>query len=255
MATDDAGMLSAAIVDDEPLARSRLRRLLERVAGHRIKVVAECVDVNELLEASRRIHLDVLFLDIELPGGNGFTALQRWNGPTPIIIFVTAYEHHGVRAFAEKAVDYLLKPVSMERLRDTVSRILEKIPLPGGRTDQAGKRISFDVGRRTVLIAEEDIEAVRVKGNYLDIETRSGTFTRRQPLTDFLEELSPDTFFRIHRSTAVRSSAISDVLAIGSSRYMITLKSGQNVVSGRLYSKVVQRLAGRSGRSEQTNGN
>ena len=116
-------MLTAVIVDDEPLARQRLRRLLGKVAGTVIQVVAECTDVDELMRLAQRTQVDVLFLDIELPGGNGFTALRRWNGPPPKVVFVSAYDQHGVRAFEDRAVDYLLKPVSAERLRDTVSRL------------------------------------------------------------------------------------------------------------------------------------
>ncbi len=247
-------MLYAAIVDDEPLARSRLHRLIEKVAGQRIKVVAECVDVSELLSVSGDIHLDILFLDIELPGGNGFTALRRWNGSTPMVVFVTAYDHHGVQAFAENAIDYLLKPVSMDRLRETISRIEDRVHIAKRHADPSGKRLPFQVGRRTVLVDEQQIELVRVNGNYLDVETPKGTYTRRQPLADFLQELEPGSFSRIHRSTAVRSTSVENVLAIGSGRYAVTLSSGKSAVSGRLYSKVVQGLVRKVTRRELTRG-
>lgn len=247
-------MLYAAIVDDEQLARSRLRRLLEKIAGQRIKVVAECVDVGELLAVSGDVHLDILFLDIELPGGNGFTALRRWNGSTPMVVFVTAYDHHGVQAFAENAIDYLLKPVSLDRLRETISRIEDRVHSVRRHAELSGKKLSFDVGRRTVLVDEQQIELVRVKGNYLDIETSNGTYTRRQPLTDFLRELEPESFSRIHRSAAIRSTSIENALAIGSGRYVVTLASGKSVISGRLYCKVVQGLLHKAARRELTQG-
>ena len=87
---------NAVIVDDEPLARQRLRRLLGKLAGPAIHIVAECAEVDELLRLARRARIDVLFLDIELPGGDGFTALRRWNGPPPLVVFVSAYDRHGV---------------------------------------------------------------------------------------------------------------------------------------------------------------
>lgn len=234
--------LHAAIVDDEPLARSRLRRLLEKVSGNRIKMVAECVDVDELMEVSREVQIDVLFLDIELPGGNGFTALRRWNGKTPMVVFVTAYEQHGVQAFADRAVDYLLKPVSTERLRETVMRLEERALVTRKNSEPPGKKIAFNIGRRTTLVSEDAIQVIRANGNYLDIETSIGTFTRRQPLMEFLDSLTDNRFIRIHRSIAIKTSSIDGFLAIGSGRYMINLACGKSVVSGRAYREVVQAL-------------
>ena len=240
--------LNAAIVDDEPFARQRLRRLLGKVAGAAITIVAECTDVDELLEQARRMRVDVLFLDIELPGGDGFTALRRWNGPLPQVVFVTAYEQHGVRAFDDRAVDYLLKPLSAERLRETVSRLkpvvvpdVEGDPSPGGR------RLPLQLGRRIVMVAEAEIQMIRAQGNYLDIETRRGTFTLRRPLVDFVGGLDADAFVRVHRSSVIRAAAAAEVLALGSGRYRITLDCRRTLDSGRYYREIVQtRLAGRS---------
>lgn len=236
-------MLRAAIVDDEPLARSRLRRLLSKVAGPDVQIVAECVDVDELLHAAKNIHVDVLFLDIELPGGNGFTALRRWNGPAPLVVFVTAYEQHALQAFADRALDYLLKPVSADRLRETLSRLQERIP--SARSGHGGddvRRLPLQVGRRTRMVSESEIQLIRANGNYLDIETLRGTFTVRRPMAEFLGDLDATTFARVHRSAAIRSAAVRDVVAIGSGRYQITLSCGRTLVSGRLYRPVVQKL-------------
>lgn len=95
-------ILRAAIVDDEPLARGRLRRLLRSASNGDIMVVVECVDVEDVLTEAMQTPIDVLFLDIELPGGDGFSALQRWVGPPPLVVFVTAYSQHGVRAFEDR---------------------------------------------------------------------------------------------------------------------------------------------------------
>ena len=239
--------LKAAILDDEPLARQRLRRLLGKVAGAAVQVVAECTDVDELIRFARHHRVDVLFLDIELPGGDGFSALRRWNGPPPRVVFVSAYDQHGVRAFEDRAVDYLLKPVSAERLRETLSRLLPHAPpatAQGATTDV--RRLPLPLGRRTVMVDEADIQLIRARGNYLDIETKRGTFTFRRTLGDLLNELDAGTFLRVHRSCVVRIAAAIEVITLGSGRYRLTLDCGRQVVTGRQYRVHVQRsLIGR----------
>lgn len=243
-------MLQAAIVDDEHLARSRLRRLLENVAGTKVRVVAECVDVDDLLQTVEDMRIDVLFLDIELPGGDGFSALSRWNGSMPLVVFVTAYEQHGVRAFDSRAIDYLLKPVSADRLRETVARLEGRVlPQRIRERQEVTRKLSLQVGRRKKVISEDSIQVIRSKGNYVDVETLEGTFTLRQPLAEFLGGLDPTRFMRVHRSAAVRSAAVVDVLSMGSGRYQITLDCGRTQTSGRLYREAVQELvkAGQEG--------
>lgn len=239
--------LNAVILDDEPLARQRLRRLLGKVAGAGVQVVAECTDVDELMRLARRTRVDVLFLDIELPGGDGFTALRRWNGPPPSVVFVSAYDQHGVRAFEDRAVDYLLKPVSAERLRETLSRLLPAYPPAGAPPpDARRRRLPLQLGRRTVMVDEADIQAIRARGNYVDIETKRGTFTFRCTLGEFIRELDADTFLRVHRSCVIRIAAAIEVITLGSGRYRLTLDCGRQVVTGRQYREHVQRnLIGR----------
>ncbi|MBN8800424.1 MAG: response regulator transcription factor [Stenotrophomonas acidaminiphila] len=239
--------LNAVILDDEPLARQRLRRLLGKVAGAGVQVVAECTDVDELMRLAQRTRVDVLFLDIELPGGDGFTALRRWNGPPPSVVFVSAYDQHGVRAFEDRAVDYLLKPVSAERLRETLSRLLPAYPPAGAPPPDAHRRrLPLQLGRRTVMVDEADIQAIRARGNYVDIETKRGTFTFRCALGEFIRELDADTFLRVHRSCVIRIAAAIEVITLGSGRYRLTLDCGRQVVTGRQYREHVQRnLIGR----------
>lgn len=241
--------LNAVIVDDEPLARQRLRRLLGKVAGPTINILAECTDVDELMRLARRVRIDVLFLDIELPGGDGFTALRRWNGPPPHAVFVSAYDQHAVRAFEDRAIDYLLKPVSAERLRETISRLGSRAPADiksDPITD--GRKLSLQLGRRTVMVDEADVQVVRAQGNYLDIETKLGTFTFRRALVEFVDELDDSAFVRVHRSSVIRVAAVTEVLTLGSGRYRLTLDCGRAIVTGRQYREIVQKtLIGRLG--------
>lgn len=241
-------VLKAAIVEDEPLARSRLRRLLKSASNGSIMVVVECVDVEDVLTEALQTPIDVLFLDIELPGGDGFTALRRWPGPPPMVVFVTAYGEHGVRAFEDRAVDYLMKPVSLDRIRDTIGRLEQQAAVRHGITFSAGeseRRHAMPVGRRKHLIPESCIELICADGNYLEVKTSRGNYTIRRTLGDFIAELDGRQFMRVHRSTVVRSSAVTEVTPIGSGRFELVLRSGERIATGRNYRELVQKLAAR----------
>lgn len=236
--------LRAAIVDDEPLARIRLRRLLARVGRGTIEVVAECVDADELLAAAARTQLDLLFLDIEMPGGDGFGALARWRGPRPQVVFVTAYMEHGVRAFDARATDYLVKPVSAERLRDTVERVRSAAPhlepMPPPATE--GRRLPLQVGQRTHLVPEDRIDLILAQRNYLEIHADGAVYAIRSTLAGLLADLDPQRFVQLHRSAVVRLEAISQIQPAGSARFRITLRGGQQLHSGRRFRQQVQAL-------------
>jgi len=232
--------LRAAIVDDEPLARARLRRLLAKVAGRQVQVVAECVDADELLATAAGTALDVVFLDIQMPGADGFGALSRWQGPRPQVVFVTAYAEHAARAFDASAADYLLKPVSAERLQDTLQR-LRRARLEPARAE-TGRRLPLPIGQRTHLVPTAHIDLVRSEGNYLHVRTYQGHYTIRSTLADFRARLEPDAFAQLHRSAIVRLGAIRDIQSLGSGRFIITLHDGHAFNSGRSYRTQVRVL-------------
>lgn len=236
--------LRAAIIDDEPLARARLRRLLEKVGGA-IRVVAECVDADELLATAANCAIDVLFLDIEMPGGNGFGALARWQGPRPQVVFVTAYAHHGVRAFDARATDYLMKPVSADRLRDTLERVRHAAAHASPATEvPSGKRLPLSIGQRTHLVPAVQIDLVLAHGNYLEVHAAGATYMIRNTLADFHAKLEPENFIRLHRSAIVRVAAIREIKPVGSGRFRIGLHGGRHLHSGRHFRDQVHALLG-----------
>lgn len=237
-------ILRAAIVDDEPLARTRLRRLLSRIGSGGVEVVAECVDVDELLETAAGVDLDVVFLDIEMPGGNGFSALTRWRGPRPQIVFVTAYPQHGALAFDVRAVDYLLKPVAEDRLRDTLER-LQAAERSGASADEpvpAADRLPLKAGQRTHLVAMDRIDLVVAEGNYLQVHADGSVYAVRSTLTDFQRRLDGRRFVKIHRSSIVRIAAVREVRAAGSARFRVILRDGRSLHSGRRFREAVMAL-------------
>ena len=207
-------MLTAVIVDDEPLARQRLRRLLGKVAGTVIQVVAECTDVDELMRLAQRTQVDVLFLDIELPGGNGFTALRRWNGPPPRVVFVSAYDQHGVRAFEDRAVDYLLKPVRAARLAEAIAKARRLRPPADEilRQMAPATRSHFSICERGRILLVPVAEVLYLKAEQKYVVARSA---EREYLLDEslvqLEDEFPERFLRIHRNCLIARHAVKGV--------------------------------------------
>ncbi|WP_051278639.1 LytR/AlgR family response regulator transcription factor [Solimonas flava] len=234
--------LQVAIVDDEPLARARLRRLLQKIDGERIRIALECVDAEELLHEAGRVPLDALFLDIEMPGGGGFGALQRWPGTPPVVVFVTAYSEHAVRAFDARALDYLVKPVAEDRLRDTVARLRALDGRSPPAADAPHARIALPLGPSTHLVALDDIDLIVARGNYLDIHAIDRTYVVRRTLREFLAGLDPARFVQLHRSAVVRVGAIRAIRPQGSGRFRLELRGERRVHTGRNFRARVQAL-------------
>ncbi|MDO5506575.1 MAG: LytTR family DNA-binding domain-containing protein [Pseudoxanthomonas suwonensis] len=252
--------MRVAIVDDEPLARSRVRRLLQRVAAADVTIVAECADAIELLEAATAQTFDVLFLDIDMPECDAFQAIDRWQGPLPQLVFVTAHPAHGARAFDVRATDYLLKPISAERLADAMQRVRERhgqghagdASPPVATKASAGDipRIPLQIGRQTRLVPVADIDAVLAEGNYVEVRTRSGRYLVREPLQEFAANLD-DAFIRIHRSAIVRRTSIVAITPLGSLRYRVELRDGSRIQSSRGHAAAVRELLELTPRSGQ----
>lgn len=246
--------LRVAIVDDEPLARARLRRLLERSDGARVEVAVECTDGADLAAALARTPVDAVFLDIQMPEADGFAALARLPPPHPAIVFVTGFKQHAVRAFDVRATDYLLKPVSARRLAETLARLVQaRDATPGATRAQPPapaatappsypQRLPLPLGQRRCLVPVDEIELVIAQRNYLEVQTRDRSFVLRQPLAAFAAGLDPQRFLQIHRSLIVRIGAVREIKALESARFRLTLDSGKQIRSGRHYRAAVRAL-------------
>lgn len=136
-----APALRVAIVDDEPLARSRLRRLLGQIACPPTTILFECGNAEAVLAEGPGLALDAVFIDIEMPGGSGLAALEQWQGPRPEFVFVTAHHEHALKAFDLQATDYVTKPVSEKRLHQTLTRLWShcRATGPGASADGSGE--------------------------------------------------------------------------------------------------------------------
>ncbi|MCK5528883.1 MAG: response regulator transcription factor [Kiritimatiellae bacterium] len=206
--------LKCIIVDDERLARASLRALLE--AHPELEIVAEASSVNEALEAISKYQPELVFLDIQMPGGTGFDLLKKLDNP-PTIIFVTAYDKYAVRAFEVNALDYLLKPVEQERLRGCLEKLLSAPQLRCCHSAAADSPLRFDdevlldSGTRCILVAVADILAVRADGNYTRVIMNDGEeIFVRVSLTRWIKRLPTVNFKQLTRSLLLNFDAVHE---------------------------------------------
>jgi two-component system LytT family response regulator len=233
--------LRAIVVDDEPLARARLRRLLEQHEG--VQVLAEAGNGEESIAAIRRLRPDVAFLDIRMPDMDGFDVLDALGPERPSqVVFVTAYSEHAVRAFEARALDYLLKPVSAERLRQAMERLAQ--PRPAAPAASYPSRLAVPVNGRIHLVEIAEIDHVDSHANYVELHLGTRSLVLRETMTHLESRLDPARFLRVHRSRLVRLDGIVEARAHASGRYLLRLKSGAQLVTGRSYAARVRGALG-----------
>ena len=243
--------LRAIIVDDERIARTRLRRLLSEQPD--IEIVAECADGMTAVDAVRELSPDLLLLDIEMAGMNGFDVLDAL-GPErqPAVIFITAYDEHAVRAFEACALDYLLKPTSPDRLSKALRRAREhiaahprvaapsvapEVPTAGGRrfTVRSGGRISF--------VTAEEIDWVEAAGNYVILHVGKLNHMMRETMGGIEAQLPSDTFLRVSRSAIVNLRRIKELHSSPAGEDAAILVDGQRVHVTRSLREISERLS------------
>lgn len=216
--------MRALIVDDEPLARWELRRLLRPHAA--IDVVGEARDAQEGLRLIRELSPDLLFLDIQMPGMTGFELLERLGGVMPQVIFTTAYDRYAIRAFELNALDYLLKPIAPERLALAVGR------LGAGRTGALGQIFVQD-GERCWIARLEEIFLVESEGNYARLHFGRECPLIRRSLNLLEQQLDPRQFFRANRRQILNLAWIENVDHAADGGLAVTLRGGVRIALSR----------------------
>lgn len=238
--------LRAVIVDDEPLARARLGRLLAQ--EDKVEVVGVFSDGASAADALGTLAADVVFLDVRMPQVDGFTVLQRIVAPRPKIVFVTAYSEHAVRAFDAQAADYLLKPVAPDRLHESVARIRAQLAArnvaPGAGEANYPERLAVPDGPRLRMVAVRDLECVLAQGNYVELRVEGRGLLLRETMAGIQARLDPKLFIRIHRSRIVRIDLIEQVEAHGAGQYLLRMRSGMRMTSGRNYRALLRKALG-----------
>lgn len=237
-------LLRAAIVDDEPLARARLKRLLALQPD--VELVGEYADAHALIDAWPERPADVVFLDIEMPEMDGFAALAQLDPPCAQVVFVTAYAEHAVRAFDVAATDYLVKPVAPERLLVALDRVRQARAAapPAAVASTYPERLALPIGRRIQLVDVDTIDCIEAQANYVEIRTGARSFVLRKPLSAVQDELDPKLFARVHRSIVVRVDAVTAIEPLPSARFRLSLANGETVMTGRSYRDQVRQAFG-----------
>lgn len=237
--------MKAVVAEDEKLLRDEIVSLL-RTAWPGLEIAAACEDGGAALEAIAEHHPEVAFLDVRMPGLNGLEVAEAAavTSPRTHIVFVTAYDQYAIDAFERGAIDYLLKPVTPERLAATVKRLKSRASgeaedaaalaaiiadlrarLPAASGARRITWITASVGKETRLIGVEDIAYFRADNKYTVVVTAEGEALIRKSIRDLLEALDPDMFKQIHRSTIVNMKAIAAVTRDDQGRGTLRLKN------------------------------
>jgi len=262
-----ARAMNVLLVDDEALARRRLRRLLADADD--VTVVAECGSGGAAIDALRTHQVDLVFLDIQMPGVDGFVVAESLQGPeAPLLVFVTAHDTHAIRAFETRALDYLLKPVRKERLALALDRAREAIaarrstayarqlrsviaqldsePTAGAFAAPAvptAERIEVRDGERVRFVATADVAWAEAKGPHVLLHTKQGVFEIRDTLARLEASLDTRRFVRIHRSFIVNLSQIKELQPWFGGDAVLVLHGGQQLKVSRTYrAQLRQRL-------------
>lgn len=237
-------MIRALLVDDEELARDRLRRLL--VESSDVEIVGEAADGAEAMEQITTLSPDVVFLDIQMPGCTGLEVAASLSDPRPHIVFCTAYDQYAIDAFELHAVDYLLKPVSRARLDKALERVRgggAPAAIPPTASSASLKRFLARKGNRFRVIAATDVVCFVSENGLTKLQTSSEHFWIAPTLNDLEDRIDPAQFFRISRAAIVNLDAVHEVTPGDSGQGSVTLRDGTRLeVSRRRFRDFSERL-------------
>lgn len=251
------GDVTALIVDDERLMREQLRQRLAR-AWPQLQIRAEAENGIKALELFEVHKPDLLFLDIRMPGLTGLDVAARLNGRAHIV-FITAYDQHAIEAFERGAIDYLLKPVEEERLAVTVERLRARLAQEPIKLDDVIVRlaerlatpaaksylrwIKASLGANLRIIPVEEIVYFHAEDKYTRIFTAQQEVLVKKPIKELVDELDPERFWQIHRSTIVNAAEITGAVRDLRGRLMLTLKSREDKIEvSRSYTHLFKQM-------------
>jgi two-component system LytT family response regulator len=247
--------IRAIIVDDEELARDRLRGLLDREPD--IQVIGEAGDGQTAVSLIEKLKPDLVFLDVQMPELNGFEVLSALE-ERPNVIFVTAHDQFALKAFDVHAVDYLLKPFDRERFQTALHRAMSKI-----RSEKPGEakpdlnavleevkpknveRLLVKTQGRVLLVKVGDIDWVEAADNYVTLHVGKDVHMMRETMTSLEDRLPSDKFMRISRSTIVNVERIQELQPMFHGEYIVVLKNGARLTLSRSYRDKLDQLMGR----------
>jgi two-component system, LytTR family, response regulator len=243
------------VVDDEPLSRTALSRVLSRRRDVERFDVAE--DGPQAIRLLKQMSYDVLLLDIQMPEMSGLElvdAVKRQSKSIPAVIFVTAYHEHAVMAFEKKALDYVLKPFAEERVQEALdqavrrsaeeraARLLEMMTQLNAMPRQS-TRIAMKVKGRILFVDLAELVAAEANGNYVLLQQRTGSWLLRESISVIAEKLKPYGFVRIHRSVLVNSAYVEAIKPCATGEYVLRTRTGKEYNVTRTYKENLRGLA------------
>ena len=218
------------IADDEPAARRGVRQLLAPFPG--FTVAGECRDGAEVLTALETINPDVVFLDIQMPGVDGFEVIRRRTPERmPIVIFLTAYDQFAIRAFEAQALDYLLKPVTEARFAATMKRVVRQLKAAGPASREPA--IVVTTARGATVLQVRDIDWIESADNYARLWAGERSYLLREPLRTLEERISARGFVRAHRRAIIRLDGVRELTWNKNGDLVAVLASGARIPVSR----------------------
>ena len=252
-----AETISVLIADDEAPARRGLRDLLDEHAD--MQVIGEARSGQEAIDAIETLKPDLVFLDIQMPEGDGFEVVRAVGvGRMPVTIFATAYDAYALKAFEVHVLDYLLKPYDRDRFEAALGRarsqlhrsrtvVDDKLRSFLQQVDERTrylKRLAVRVGERTRLVDVAEVEYFEAEANYVRLHGPRGAPLLRETLSALAAKLDPTRFARVHRSLIVQVNRVVEVESLFSGEYVLYLHSGTHITTGRTYRASVQQAFG-----------
>ncbi|MCK9209717.1 MAG: LytTR family DNA-binding domain-containing protein [Ignavibacteriaceae bacterium] len=239
--------MKVLIVDDEQPARKKIISFLNSETG--IEQISEAGNGLEAIDKIRDEKPDLVFLDIQMPGKDGFGVIAEIGSENmPPVVFVTAYDQYAIDAFDVNAVDYLLKPFDQERFKVSFNRVLDEIKIKRNKSDELRlilneikkekkylDRILINVGAKYFFVALKEILYISSAEKYAELHTIKGKYLLRETMTNLEESLDPEMFARIHRSYIVNIEQIQEMQPWSHGDYVVILKNGEKLQMSRRY--------------------
>ena len=249
-------VVRAVIVDDERLAREKIRSMLAAHAD--VEIAAECANGTDAVAEIKKLKPDLVFLDVQMPDGDGFDVIRKLrSAPLPAIIFVTAHDEYAIRAFEVEAIDYLLKPFDRKRFNEALRRARKRIDgetephLPDkllSAIEHIAKphwnRFVVKIRDRMIFVPTADIDWIEAAGKYVRLHCGASKYLVREPISEVESRLDPADFARIHRRTIVNLRRVVEIYRGFGGDSIVALTTGERLTVSRRYWSKIRQLGG-----------
>jgi two-component system LytT family response regulator len=242
--------IRAVVVDDEELGRDRLQSLLGEQSD--VEIVGVCADGTSAVEMIEREQPDLVFLDVQMPGMDGFEVIENLDpSRLPAVVFVTAHDGHAIRAFEIHALDFLLKPFDQTRFEKALERARTQLAAKQGQVIDSRlvslleelreerkypERLIVKSSGRVFFVRAEEIDWVEASGNYVKVHTKADAHLLRESMKNMEGKLDPKTFVRIHRSAIVNIDRIKELEPWFHGEYIVIMRDGTRLTASRVFS-------------------